>query len=620
MIFAKRTWIAIFVLALNIPCIPVFAGFTPRVTFQPEPNGACIIVNKRIVVRLRTSNGNLSPVQRASLATERLAGLVQKGLNPMALSYKLTGQSARLMAGDVMIAIATPSEAKAQGTTPAKLASAWVQNIREALSLPPLSASPTELLIPIGETRTVSVESLLPEPVTAQVSNGAIVSADASKPGSLVIKGLQLGETEITLRCAEFSVIIKAHVKKYAAQIMSSATTVVTGSSVPISLTKQAAEDAARSAVILEPGAFVSSLSMPKISSSPLPGQRIQIPVEIEAKGGNHIPIRGTTQVHIENRPLSYVNASSIMYSNDPERIWKYQVLYTGKILQNQEATRLLYHHQNMMGRRIGFVVDILNPSTNSASLHLIEGVSPPMLDTVLVGYKAGNEFLENHRTMIGRIIELPKESRRVIVSQPLDHPYTASGIIEFRQLSGDPLIVRVIAKPESQRQIEDQPNISLPLDGIDLAKFQISDHIYPNPMQKMELTYSAGKPWVFFRIGKDALKNSEKDRWLFGNYGVIYDIKASLENPLMTSHTVEIAFEATAGIASGVFFVDGRPVRIKSLQPPQEICLDKITIPAGKTRTVSIRTMPLSGSAYPATLIIRPAGTTASASAAKPK
>ncbi|MDI6828514.1 MAG: hypothetical protein QME62_08540, partial [Armatimonadota bacterium] len=321
----------------------------------------------------------------------------------------------------------------------------------------------------------------------------------------------------------------------------------------------------------------------------------------------------------IENRQIPRANASLIMYSNDPERILKYQVLYTGRFSQNQEPNRLLYHHQNMMGRRVGFVIEILNFSMNPASVHLIEGIAPPMIDTVLVGYKAGNEFLENYNAMIGRIIEMPAGSRRVIVSQALDHPYTASGIIEFRQLCGDPLFVRVIAKPENQRQIEDPLDIPLPLDGIDTAKLQLSDHVYPNPIQRMELNYSAGKPWVFFRLGKDALKNPEKDRWLFGNYGVIYEIKAILENPLTTSHTAEIAFEATAGIASGIFLVDGKPVRIKSLQAPQEICLEKITIPAGRTRTVSIQTMPLSGSAYPATLIIRPAGTTASASATKP-
>lgn len=615
----KRTWTLICVLALNILSISAFAGFTPVVTSQTEPGGASVIVNKRIVMRLKTSNGNLSPPQRASLASERLAGLVQKGLSPMALSYKITGKSAKLMAGDVMIAIATPAEAKAQGTTPAKLASSWVRNVREALSLPPLSASPTELLIPLGETRTVNVESLLSEPVTAQVSNGAIVSVDASKPGSLVVKGLQLGNTDITLKCAEFSVIIRASVKKYAAQIPSSANAFVTGINVPTSLVRRAAEDAARSAAILEPGASVRSLSLPKISASPSPGQRMQIPVEIEASGGDHISIKAITQVQIENRQIPRANASLIMYSNDPERIFKYQVLYTGRFSQNQEPNRLLYHHQNMMGRRVGFVIEILNPSTNPASVHVIEGIAPPMVDTVLVGYKAGNEFLENYNAMVGRIIEMPQGSRRVIVSQALDHPYTASGIIEFRQLSGDPLFIRVIAKPENQRQIEDLLDIPLPLDGIDTAKLQLSDHVYPNPIQKIELSYSAGKPWVFFRLGKDALKNPEKDRWLFGNYGVIYEIKAILENPLTTSHTAEIAFEATAGIASGIFLVDGKPVRIKSLQAPQEICLEKITIPAGRTRTVSIQTMPLSGSAYPATLIIRPAGTTASASATKP-
>ena len=122
-----------------------------------------------------------------------------------------------------------------------------------------------------------------------------------------------------------------------------------------------------------------------------------------------------------------------------------------------------------------------------------------------------------------------------------------------------------------------------------------------------LDVTYTAGKPWVFLRLGKEGLKHASLDKQLYGNYGVTYEIKATLENPMPDPLTAELAFEATAGPASGVFIVDGNLVRVKMLLPPHETCIGRVTVPAGKSKVVSIQTIPLSESAYPATLIIRP-------------
>jgi hypothetical protein len=51
-------------------------------------------------------------------------------------------------------------------------------------------------------------------------------------------------------------------------------------------------------------------------------------------------------------------------------------------------------------------------------------------------------------------------------------------------------------------------------------------------------------------------------------------------------------------------------------LSPPLEISIGRVTVPAGKSKVVSIQTIPLSGSAYPATLIIRPVGAPGTANA----
>lgn len=580
-----------------------------RVGAEAQKDGtAYVLVNGRQAIHIITRNGKLSPIQRANIASDRLAGCLQQGMEPKEIYSKATGKTAKVFAGNVTLLVATAAEAHAHKTPAESLAAAWVTNLRALLTMPPLSANPTTLLVPLGESRTVAVESLLTSPVQFGVSDPNLISV-GGKPGRLTITGKAVGNATVTIQCEGHSVPISVSVRKYAAALLSAKRGIVTGWNAPSAQVLLAARDAARQSVALEPGARIVSLDAGHWATDLAPTKVAQIPVTIEADGDDCIPAKLSVNVRVENQPLPRVPTSWIMYSNAPERLEKYQVLFTGRIDSIQHAVRLLYHHQNMMGKRIGFVVEVLNPSAGPASLHVIEGVSPPMIDTVLVGYRAGLEFMENHQNFIGRVLDLPPGTRRLVVSQALDSPYTASGILELRQVSGEPLLVRVIAKPEEQRLSEDKRETVIPTGQIDASKIAISDHIYPDPVMNLDVTYTAGKPWVFLRLGKEGLKHVSLDEQLYGNYGVTYDIKATLVNPMPDPLTVELAFEATAGPASGVFLVDGNLVRVRMLTPPSEICLGKVTVPAGKSRVVSIRTIPLSGSAYPATLIIRPVG-----------
>lgn len=611
-----RMWIGC-VIVLALFSGPTYAKYTPKVGARTEnDNSAYLMVNGRDAAHLLTSNADLTPTQRAAKAAERLADLVQKGLDPATIETKLVGKNVRILVGETLIMVATPLEARAHKTTVDDLAHTWAVNLKSFLTMPPLSVSPKSLTVPCGETRTVTVETFLSDQIQMAISDPKVVSVDLQKkPGSMVVSGLATGDATITLKCQEYSVSVAVSVMKYAATISSDGKkAIVTGTSCPASLAASAARDIAIQSVILEPGARINSVSVPSSVRSIPGGLTVQVPVQVEAMGSGYIPIRFSVPVQVENRSLPQVPTTWIMYSNNPERLERYQTLFTGRLQSNQEATRLLYHHQNEMGRKIGFAIDVVNASPSPASLHVVEGVADPMLDTVIVGYAAGKEFMQNLRTGVGRVYEVPAGTRQVIVSQALGSSLTASGIMELRQLSGDPLLLRVTAEPEDVRVAQDSHETPVQADGIDPQKIALSEHIYPKPIQNVDVTYTAGKQWVFFRLGKDGLRHATQDLQLYGNYGVTYDIKATLDNPLQEPLVAEVAFEATAGPASGIFYLDDSPVRIRYLVPPSEVSLGRITVPAGKSKVVLIRTIPLSGSAYPATLIIRPVGTTATA------
>ena len=609
-----RTPISLLTICLTIVVLASTASaeFVPRVAIETDEDGhAYILVNDEKAIQLKTFNGSLSPIERANIAATRLKALVEKELDLKTIWYKRVGQTARVMVADSLLVIATADEARKQKVSSVKLAQSWVQDLRKLLSLPPLSVDRAALLVPLGEARAVKVRSLIAAPVELDVSDASVITVDVeTEPGALIVTGASVGDATMTIRCEDYTTPVQVSDRKYAARMLSAKTkAVVTGWDAPASVVSLAARDAACRAISLEPGAKLSSLKVEQAAHALSPNQVFETPVQIQAAGDDYIPAKLNARVAIENQPLSPAPTSWIMYSNDPERLLKYQTLFVGRTTSTESAVRLLYHHQNMMKRRIGFVIDVVNPSDSAAAVHVIEATPQPMIDTVGVGYTAGLAFLQNLRSMIGRVIEIPPGTRRVIVSQPLDHRHTASGILELRQLTGEPLFVRAIAKPEGLRVSQDPEDIAISATGVDPAKVAISTHVYPNPTKKLSVTYAVGKPWVFLRLGKDALKHASEEKQLHGNYGVIYEIEAKIENPLSRPHTVELAFEATAGPAGGIFIVDGNIVRVKSLRPPGERSLGKVTIPAGRSRVVSIRTMPLSGSAYPATLIIRPAG-----------
>lgn len=616
MVFNKKGNILIIIAAFILFVVSLaHAKYNPKITVEKTTAGtAYVTINQTKVIHLKVNNGSLLPADRANIVAERLKSFADKNYNPNLFSVKSTQTDSRLFFDDKLLLIVTKADAKSNKTTASALASSWITNLKKALSLPPLSVSRNDVLIPLGETRKITVISLLTDPVTASISDPAVVSTNLNK-NTLVMTGKALGSSRITLSSEGHEVSINVSVKKYAAYPKSEKQkSIVTGKIAPSSLVNRAIKDAARRSVNIESGALIKNIHIVSPASDLASGLTAEKKVSIKVCGASYIPATLDLNVIIENKPIHQKKSESIMYSNNPEQIKKYQTLFTGRFDTVNESYRLLYHHQNMMGSATGFVIEIINSSDKPASLHFVEGISEPMLDTVIVGYVAGLEFMNNHKNMIGRVINIEPGSRWVLLSQSIPATNTASGIIEFRQIAGDPLFLRVIAKPEQLRIAEDTPGIALPTQGLTADSFQLSDHVYPQPEKTIEAEYVANKPWVFLRIGKNAIKHAEQeDKVLYGNYGVTYNINAKLINPTDKNHKVEIVYEATAGPLSGIFYLDGQLNKIRMLRPPKDATIATITIPAGQTKNIQIKTMPLSGSAYPSTLVIRPAGTLSS-------
>ncbi len=575
-------------------------GFSPRVAY--DASDGSVQINGRTVVRFRVSNGSLSPGERAKITGERLGTLVSAGLSPSAVYMKGDKWQARVMVGESLICIATPAEAKAGRTTPLALAASWVRNIRSALALPAIVLSDKELVVPLGENRRVYVSGAATGPLYAASQATDVAVASPGTDGRYIqVTGQQTGHTTVDISSEGEHAVVDVWVKKYAGALPRVGYAEVTGAPCPPHLLEYAARQSVLRDTVAESGASVRIEGVSGADSALQPGTTRDVTLKMTISGEGYIPVSGQANVQVHNALMPRDEVTQLFYSNNPERLLKYQTLFAGK-LELDKATRILYHHQNAIGRRARFLVEVINPNATPIALRVMKGVSSPMVDTVLVGYVAGGAFMRDEYANASVIDHVPAQSRLVLVSDDLGNLETSSGIIQLKQTEGQPAYVRVAAVPPGS----DDARVGAITPTSNVVALEISDHVYPKPLLTMDAAYVIGERWAFIPIGRHAISDTAEQKKLFGNYGVTYNINVKVANPTAETRKVSVLFEATAGLASGVFIIDGEFVSAKYAKPPAEVPLASYQLKPGESRNVRIVTMPMSGSNYPATLVVR--------------
>lgn len=583
--------------------LPAGAEFVPKVEYSARGSDAVVTINNRVAVNFRVSNAGLAPIDRAKLTAERLKPLATGGWK--SISAKATDtKRAQVVVGDKLICIATAADASAGKTSAPALADSWVKNMRRLFAMPPISLTPGEITVPENETRVTTIGGAAQGTVTIADGNPTVATSsfDPAKR-AVVVLGKTTGQSTVEVSCQGYKAALTVNVKKYAGKLAPVQKIEITGDPAPDWLLIRAAEQVAASTVTLEPGAR-ATFSKPKIFCTSLgKGESTRAVVSVKATGPDFITADMNAPIEIVNRQLSYKPAVDLFYSNNPERLTRYGTLFTGK-LAFDERTRLFYHHQNVLGKRARLAIELINAGDSQASVQAISGIGRPIVDTVVVGYLAGMDFVRNNLRHVGMIYRIPPKSRMVIYADDLGHNITASGIIDLRQFVGSDVYVKVSAEPPSSGLLSEGRHASI--GDTDIPR-QLSEHVYVSPTKQLESKYVIGERWEFIRIGKHAIKDASDDKQLFGNYGVLYDIKIRIENPTADDRNVKIVFEPTAGPASGIFVIGGKIIGVKIVVPPKEFEITTVRVPAGQAKTLKITTIPLGGSAYPASIVVRP-------------
>ncbi len=600
-IMRLRMALAAALVCLAITVVPACA-YTPRVVLDLTGGGAEVQINDRAAVRFKASNGQLTPAQRATITAERLRALVSAGFDPRTLGAKGSNQQARVYAGQNLICVVTTADARAARTTPLALAGSWAANIRRLLMMPGVTLSDKSVLVPMGECRRVYVGGAASGPIYARSVDGAIAVPSVNLDARYVqVTALQMGSTQVEVSVGGERAVFNVTVKKYAGRVPPISFAEVTGRPCPGSLVKYAAEQVVVRGAAIEPGARIEVGCTEGAGSALGAGLNRIVKVAVRISGEGYITYAYKADVEVHNSLMSVDQPRQLFYSNSPERLERYQVLFAGR-LQADAPTRVLYHHQNAMGKSVHFVVDITNPTDSPATYRITSCAAGPMVDTVLVGYLATRDFLRDMQSNASVIERVPPKSRLVIVSDTLRHLETSSGVLQIRQTDGSESYVRVAALPPGL----DKASVGAVTAASDIASSDMSAHIYPSPEKSIEADYVVGQRWAFISIGKHAIGSHDAQKKLDGNYGVTYDINVKVQNPTAETKKVRVVFNPTAGLASGVFLVDGEMVSTKYAKPPNEFQLASYQVKPGEVRTVRIKTVPVAGSNYPANVVVR--------------
>jgi hypothetical protein len=573
-------------------------------------DGATVIVNERQVLTFRTSVDNHTPAQRA----ERLANNLRRlpALEPIAL--KKVGTTHWITIGGQNLIPISPAEASAQKGTTANIATLWAGRLREAASLPPLRVSENTTRLAEGATRDVNLVGSRAFDAQVRSEHPDVATVTRTRTG-LQIRGVGRGVTTLRVGSMGFEETILVEVRPFAASFPQTVAATISGHPASESMVRGAIEGALRTQFQSENGARLNfQVGNPGTMGS---GQTRTFPVQVRAEAPGAIERAGTVNVVIRNTGAKLPRETELWYCNEPENVTRPGNLFAAKLREGRPA-RMLYHHINESPHPLFLRIQIVNDSDEAAQVKIVPGDSDPDKNPVRAGLLAADQFVRDYIAGSAEVVTIPPRSSMPISIRRMSPKETISGLCTLVLMDGPKeLLVRTDAWPPFN--LDERGAAALlsaapwrilgcrPINALDQAPYELSSHIYPDPFMKMDVDYQVGGRFGFIRIGQQPISRKDNIKRLDGNFGVVYNIDAVISNPTPIATDVEVVFEASAGYSGALFVLNGSYLRTPLLQPKTESRIARIRLEPGASRTLTMLTIPLSGSSYPSTVIIRP-------------
>jgi hypothetical protein len=468
-------------------------------------------------------------------------------------------------------------------------------------SPPPIVVDPASPSVEPGRTITARVNSAAGT-ITATGANPAIATVVVDQgQRSLNISGVAIGSTVVTIGDSRgVTRDITIRVAYDAGTVADSVSLRVTGDPASANFLRDAAIAAASAAATLRPGARIFVPPEAVVVHAPLAtDNRVTIDVPVRITGDAYINTAGTTHVAVENYALPRLAPSQLLVSDYPERLTADGVLFTATI-DRTSSQRFLYYHFNPStepARRI--LVKATNTSATPAVLHLLAALAGPGSNEMEVGHNATRSFLIRSRRNEGTVFTIPPNATVNIVNHNLPPNAVVNGILQMRELSGEPLKIAVVAQGADAPLDQSADAANLLAGGAPHAR-----GVYPVPEFFSDYTFFTDAPPLEIPIGQLPLPNLRVGEALSGDYGVMQSMRVVIVNPSRFGQAIALYANPRGGQATGTFIIDDTLVQAHRLAAYTRYKIWQETIPAGTYRTLRITTMPEGGSSYPLRLV----------------
>ena len=387
----------------------------------------------------------------------------------------------------------------------------------------------------VGDSSSIEIPDGLA--TTTVTSSDPLILAVKKSGSAMIAIGLRPGAGFITIHGKSTNKKIDFSVKPYAAVIPGLITATVSGKPSTSGTIQGSIESSLKRQLHFAPLAKMS-LKFSNVASLG-PGISVGVPVKVFISAPGTIPKSGTITVRVNNIGLMPRDEDVLWYCNDPERITKKANLFAAELDPDRSA-RFLYHHINDTSRMMVVRTLLINNSEKEVKISLTPGDSAPTMDPVTAGLRAGDLFLRAWKSESGEVISIPAHSCTPISCRKLRPKAVISGLCSIRHIEGTS---KILVRTDSMGMDDLEPRWfatlhsstpwrevgAMPLRSWDATEYLISEHIYPTPYRSDTASFSVGGRFSITRIGQRSILRQDSAGRLDGNFGVVYDIAATI-------------------------------------------------------------------------------------------
>lgn len=579
---------AVGISVLAVVLAPAWAATQPILwpNVKTNSNHAEVYLGRKLWLRLRSANASEEAKALVDTLTEALLAA------PTAADVKTRRGDAgawQLLVGDSVIATVTREEAAAQKSSPEGLTGLWARKLKRDLhaSYVAVWASAT-VDVPVGEGRLVRLAGPGLAKLSATVDPDTVAQLRDMGP-KLWVSGVDSGDARLKLSTDDDRVSVPVRVRWWAATIPPTITATVTAPLKPdewAEMAKAALACAVTGRPRSQVNADLTGVAWPDFTA------------RVTAAAPNCFPARAQTTVEAKVSPQDFAEPREVWVSNYPEKVDCARTLLRDEIVSAPRAIRLLWHHVNVSNETLWFGVRICNYGKTRARFAWSAAACGPGKDEVYIGHTAAAGYLDMYLRKAAILLDLAPGSSVELEDIKTPPGLIASGVASFALQQGGPIVIEVLAHRRPPACCAEL----LPA-GAKVPRRQT--HLnFPGVLEKTG-EFKVGGPWTFLRLGRGSGNNGHGRR-LMGNYGVLYWLRLTLDNPTSTPADVELACEGAAGAARACFLIDGKLIETSLLTPGRDAVVYQWRVGAGESKDVLIATMPQSGSNYPVNLILR--------------